>query len=111
MIRIAEAAEVKEKGCYVTEYAARRIAIFYEDGEYTAVEDICPHMGAFISNGFRQPGLLICPWHNWEFETATGKCTSNSLGKDLLIFKVEIRDGWIYLPEITLENEEESIDW
>lgn len=45
----------------------RLIAVFFVDGNYTAVDDICPHMGASLSTGYVENGGVICPWHAWRF--------------------------------------------
>ncbi len=41
--------------------------------------DLCPHMGAPISEGTYDPrgGTLQCPWHGYEFNAATGGFARN----------------------------------
>jgi len=45
----------------------RLVAVFLVDGQYSAIDDICPHMGASLSTGHVEDGGVICPWHAWKF--------------------------------------------
>jgi len=49
------------------------IAVFFTDGEYYALDDACPHMGASLSAGWVEDGAVICPWHAWRFCVKDGK--------------------------------------
>ncbi len=43
------------------------IALFNVDGQFLAVNDLCPHMGASLSEGWVEDGAVTCPWHAWRF--------------------------------------------
>ncbi|MES2465564.1 MAG: Rieske (2Fe-2S) protein [Armatimonadota bacterium] len=65
------------------------IGVFNVNGEYFALKNVCPHLGAPLCLGsihathrpspvfeFRadlQGRVLRCPWHGWEFDIVTGK--------------------------------------
>jgi nitrite reductase/ring-hydroxylating ferredoxin subunit len=107
-IKVTTVEAVEEKGILVVEHDAHRIAIYREGEHYFAVEDICPHMGAFLSRGFRQPGAIICPWHNWVFELESGKCISNGTGACLQTYPIQIINGEIGLPRLSFDEFEEE---
>ncbi len=48
------------------------IAVFNHQGEYFAIDDTCPHMGASLSDGHVENGIVTCPWHAWRFRLADG---------------------------------------
>jgi 3-phenylpropionate/trans-cinnamate dioxygenase ferredoxin subunit len=64
------------------------IGVFNVAGRYYAVRNVCPHKGAPLCRGrlrphvispavgdfaFEREGeILKCPWHQWEFDLATG---------------------------------------
>ena len=50
----------------------RLIAVFYCGGQYHAIDDVCPHMGASLSGGYVEDGVVTCPWHAWRFRLADG---------------------------------------
>jgi nitrite reductase (NADH) small subunit/3-phenylpropionate/trans-cinnamate dioxygenase ferredoxin subunit len=53
------------------------IAVFCSGGEYHAIDDVCPHMGASLSGGYVENGIVTCPWHAWRFRLADGAWADN----------------------------------
>lgn len=50
----------------------RMIAIFNQDGQFHAMDDFCPHMGASLACGWIDKDTVTCPWHAWRFSLADG---------------------------------------
>ena len=50
----------------------RLIAVFNIQGEYRAILDACPHMGASLAQGYVEGDIVHCPWHAWRFCTGDG---------------------------------------
>ena len=57
------------------------VAVFCVNGEYTAVNDFCPHMGASLASGYVEDGAVTCPWHAWRFCVRDGTWLDNPNGK------------------------------
>ena len=55
----------------------RLIAVFADNGRYFAIDDVCPHMGASLSDGYVEKGIVTCPWHAWRFRLADGAWADN----------------------------------
>lgn len=53
------------------------IALFRIDGQYFAIDDVCPHMGASLSGGYVENGIVTCPWHAWRYRLADGAWADN----------------------------------
>src|SRR5437870_1621626 len=53
------------------------IAVFRVDEQYFAIDDVCPHMGASLSGGYLEEGIVTCPWHAWRFRLADGAWADN----------------------------------
>lgn len=54
--------------------------VVYKDAHGVhAFRDLCPHMGAPMSEGRwdEKLGRLTCPWHGYEFDARTGKLARN----------------------------------
>ena len=49
----------------------------WRDGRYYAIDDVCPHMGASLSGGYVEDGIVTCPWHAWRFRLADGAWADN----------------------------------
>jgi nitrite reductase (NADH) small subunit/3-phenylpropionate/trans-cinnamate dioxygenase ferredoxin subunit len=56
----------------------RLVAVFLTGGQYRAIDDLCPHMGASLGAGYLdEEGIVTCPWHAWRFCTQNGKWADN----------------------------------
>ena len=53
------------------------IAVFRTGDGYFAIDDTCPHMGASLSGGFLENGIVTCPWHAWRFRIKDGAWADN----------------------------------
>src|SRR5438270_1272711 len=56
----------------VVEVDGKLVAVFREAGRYFAIDDVCPHMGASLSGGYVEDGIVTCPWHAWRFRLEDG---------------------------------------
>lgn len=57
------------------------VAVFLKNGEYFAINDTCPHMGASLGEGFLEGDQVICPWHAWRFCIKDGLWMDNPKSK------------------------------
>lgn len=55
----------------------RMIAVYHVDGEYYAIDDLCPHMGASLGSGHVENKVVTCPWHAWRFSICDGTWVDN----------------------------------
>ncbi len=49
-------------------------AICNIDGTVRAMSGVCLHAGGPLGQGQVRDGLVVCPFHLWEFDAATGAC-------------------------------------
>jgi nitrite reductase (NADH) small subunit len=57
------------------------VAVFNVGGEYTAINDVCPHMGASLAEGYVEGVSVTCPWHAWRFSVKDGTWLDNPRSK------------------------------
>lgn len=55
----------------------RLVAVFNDGGQYFAIDDLCPHMGASLGAGEVHDGIVACPWHAWRFRVSDGTWCDN----------------------------------
>lgn len=67
--RVAELPEGRSRAVCV---GRKVIAVFNHGGQLYALDDVCPHMGASLSDGHVEKGIVTCPWHAWRFRLADG---------------------------------------
>jgi nitrite reductase (NADH) small subunit len=51
----------------------RTICIANVNGEYCALDNVCPHQGGPLGMGIVEGSEIVCPWHGWQIEAKTGK--------------------------------------
>lgn len=61
--------------------SGKMVAVFLTNGEYSAINDLCPHMGASLAAGHVENGGVTCPWHAWRFCVKTGTWLDNPKAK------------------------------
>jgi nitrite reductase/ring-hydroxylating ferredoxin subunit len=58
----------------------RIVALYNVDGQFHALDGICPHQGGPLGKGKLTGCIITCPWHGWQFDVVTGQHqTSQSL--------------------------------
>ena len=72
--RVGDLAEGEGKTVSV---GGKLVAVFLAGGRYLAIDDTCPHMGASLSGGYVEDGVVTCPWHAWRFRLADGAWADN----------------------------------
>ena len=55
----------------------RVVALFLIDGQLSAIDDTCPHMGASLAGGHVENKVVTCPWHAWRFCVSDGTWADN----------------------------------
>jgi nitrite reductase (NADH) small subunit len=86
---VARREEIPPGGRKIVRVAGREVGIFNLDGTFYALKNVCPHQGARVCLGRivgtalpsdvyeyaygREGQILRCPWHEWEYDIATGE--------------------------------------
>ena len=74
---VAQAGGIPEGQGITVVVNGRLVAVFNDGGEYFAIDDLCPHMGASLGAGEVHDGAVICPWHAWRFGLCDGTWRDN----------------------------------
>jgi nitrite reductase (NADH) small subunit/3-phenylpropionate/trans-cinnamate dioxygenase ferredoxin subunit len=69
---VCRVGDIREGEGKTVKIANKLIAVFLDGGQYFAIDDLCPHMGASLSGGYVDNGTVTCPWHAWRFRLADG---------------------------------------
>jgi nitrite reductase/ring-hydroxylating ferredoxin subunit len=77
-------ARVSFRGDEITEGAAKLVrmkgeemAVFKNDGKLYGIQNICPHEGGQLCNGWIEAGEVVCPQHGYKFDLKTGACSTD----------------------------------
>ena len=75
--KVGRAGELADGDSVSVEVGGKRVALFFADGEYFAIDDFCPHAGAQLSGGYVEDKIVTCPWHAWRFRLTDGAWADN----------------------------------
>ncbi len=80
------------------------IAIFNVDGQYYALDGVCPHQGGPLTKGRLSGCIVSCAWHGWQFDVSNGQHqASETLHHPTYATRVDEQGVWVdvELPEST----------
>lgn len=69
------------------------VVVFNVEGQFYALEDICPHDGGEVGSGEIVAGEIVCPRHGARFCIKTGAVQCPPAYEDLATFPVQIEAG------------------
>lgn len=101
--------EIPPQARKIVDIEGRSVGVFNVDGAYYALRNRCPHQGAPLCEGqivgtVRSTGpgsftydatrtYLQCPWHNWEFDLASGRSWFDPKRLRVRQYQVSVEDG------------------
>ncbi len=71
--RIAAIADCPPGACLEAVAADRIVALYNVDGQFHALDGVCPHQGGPLGKGQLAGCIVTCPWHGWQFDVRTGQ--------------------------------------
>jgi nitrite reductase (NADH) small subunit len=114
---VAKSSAIAEGKRVLVEHNGNKIGVLRVNGALHAFLNLCPHQGGPACEGMlihrveevlgedkRYLGMrfhekdvhLVCPWHGWEFNVETGRCSGD--GKfGLKRYKIIEKEGDIYV--------------
>ena len=90
---VGSSEDVSEDMPLTAKVGEREIGVFMHGGRFYAMEDVCPHAYALLSQGFMMGEEVECPLHGARFNITSGKCTQEPGGRDLRTYPVKVEDG------------------
>jgi nitrite reductase/ring-hydroxylating ferredoxin subunit len=94
--RVASTDQIPEGGGIAVDVGEKRIALFRHQGEVFALDETCPHRGGPLHDGRIDRGVVLCPWHQWQFDLRTGCSPLNPLSRvRFYSVRVEGADVWL----------------
>lgn len=72
-VRLCSKAEAPAPG-NVAEFEAGGAAVCLAnlEGRLCALDNVCPHRQGPLGQGWIEGNAVVCPWHSWAFDVATG---------------------------------------
>src|ERR1043165_6107895 len=77
LIEIARTADVPRGRAKAFTVGEKKIALYHTAKGFFATDNVCPHRGGPLAEGDVIGDEIVCPWHLWSFDVATGVCPGN----------------------------------
>ncbi len=100
--RVADINEVRPGRVKTVTAGTHSMALTNIDGEYTAMDNRCPHQGGPLGEGSIEKGSdgqcwLRCPWHGWDFDPKTGRPPGGHEDSGQHLYPIDVREDGLYI--------------
>jgi 3-phenylpropionate/trans-cinnamate dioxygenase ferredoxin component len=96
-LKVAQKGELKDKSGKEIDVNGTRVALFYANGKYYAIEALCRHQDGSLAPGKIDGEVVECPLHSWHYNIATGELLDYLEGVKLNTYKVDVRGNDVYI--------------
>jgi nitrite reductase/ring-hydroxylating ferredoxin subunit len=95
-VRVLKASELGPGQCREVLAGQTPVALCNVDGAIFALANRCPHRGGPLGQGSLAGNLLLCPWHAWAYDVATGVSDVNP---DIRVptYETRVEDGEVWV--------------
>ena len=77
-IEVAAVSDVPVGRVKACPLGGRTIALYHTPNGFFATTNTCPHRGGPLAEGDLLGQEIVCPWHFWSFNVATGENVADS---------------------------------
>jgi nitrite reductase/ring-hydroxylating ferredoxin subunit len=77
-VKVASLSELAPGSAKAVEVKGKAIALFNVEGTIYATDNACLHQGGPLGEGELMGEVVICPWHQWEYNVRRGEMVGNS---------------------------------
>ncbi|MDQ4073642.1 MAG: Rieske 2Fe-2S domain-containing protein [Thermoproteota archaeon] len=96
-VKVANKNEIEEGKGKELNLNGQRIALFFTNKKYYAIEALCRHQDGSLAPGKIEGEVVECPLHFWHYNIKTGELLDYLEGVKLNTYNVEIRKNEIYI--------------
>lgn len=95
-VKVLPASELAPGQCREVLAGETPVALCNLDGRFHALGNRCPHRGGPLGQGALAGNLLLCPWHAWAYDVATGVSDVNS-EISVPVYETKVEDGFVWV--------------
>lgn len=83
--------ELPRGRCRVAVVDGRKVAIYHVEDGFFATDNACPHRGGPLAEGDLIGREIVCPWHLWSFDVATGVNPGSPEGNEIRVCTHDVK--------------------
>jgi len=85
-----------EKRARIVCASGERIAVFLNEGKFSAVSNVCQHQNGPLGEGRILDGCITCPWHGYQYLPETG-ASPPPFKESVPTFRVQVKKSRVYV--------------
>lgn len=94
--KVAKLSDLPEDTGKLVNAGGDEVALFKVGDKVFAIHPVCPHQGGPLQDGGVHECRVMCPWHGWEFDLGTGKCSFND-AISVPVYKVSLEGDDVFI--------------
>ena len=92
-VRAVKSDEIPVGQGALLDVAGVMIAVFNAGGgRFHATSPQCPHEDGPLAEGWLEGDVVVCPWHGFDFDLASGQCRVDE-GLSITVYPVRVVGG------------------
>ena len=95
--KVATTSDLDEDEAMQVVVEGKELALINLGGELFALDDICTHAYASMSDGYIEGNCIECPLHGAQFDVRTGKAETPPATEDLASYQVKVEGGDVFI--------------
>jgi methionine sulfoxide reductase heme-binding subunit len=88
-VDVCDVRDIPEARAKAVCLSGERVAVYRYEGKVSAVSGVCRHQNGPLAEGKIVAGCIVCPWHGYEYDPATG-CAPPPFSEKLPTFSVRV---------------------
>ncbi len=100
-MKLCEAESIPDGRARIFSVGNERVAVFRYGERISALSNLCQHQNGPLGEGCVRNGLVVCPWHGYEYDPASGASPA-PFHERVPTFRTEVRDGMVWLDPVPL---------
>jgi naphthalene 1,2-dioxygenase system ferredoxin subunit len=95
--KVAKLSDLEEEYPTRLKLGEREVALCLVEGEVFAIDNVCSHAFAFLSDGHLEGHELFCPLHQGSFDVRTGAAVTEPCTVNLATYPIKVEGDDVYL--------------
>lgn len=88
---VANTADVPTGEMKTVELDGKSVVIYHVEDVFYATTGLCCHQGGPLGEGLLEDAIVVCPWHAWQFDVATGESVLDP-GRRIETYPIHVED-------------------
>ena len=95
-VKVCELSELAEGCGKLVTVGGKPVSLFRLGERVIATSAECPHEGGPLQDGTIEGGCVVCPWHSYKFDLASGRCEDDA-GLKLEAYSTTVENGTVFV--------------